>query len=527
MKKLLFLLSLMLSTAMAQTKTTTYTGTIKGYTSNAGFKTGKIYVTNVVTGVDDMYLIDVAPEGTFTVDFPLRMNKECWVSFPFFNGIVYFESGKKVVQDFDITNTAKVTSVFKGYVATTNNDLNKVRPIFSYDWDAIYSDIYQSTPEQYKAYFLQLQSQKLTAIDSMRKNKGLNATACRLATDNIKYEIAGTLIYYNDTREVAYRKKNNIAFTSRTPVLKKVKLDSAYYSFLRSLKYNDPSAMAAFNYKMFINRLMFLDLIYDKAGRIDYTKEINDLKQRGDTTDRKIRESIEALEKSMLYNATVPGTMEKARPVVLKSLLNTDITLELELMDLQDVCQNINNNKMPLSDKALARLKARLKHPYLFTEVLQLNNKVKQAIEASKAQTGYTNNETPGTVADSVFDKIMNKYKGKVVFIDFWATWCSPCLEGIQEMAPLKAELKDENIVFLYITNNTSPEKTYSVMSPGIKGEHYRVTSDEYNVLSERFRINGIPHYAIANKKGIVVDSNFHWTDHEKLKEKLLQMTKE
>lgn len=53
-------------------------------------------------------------------------------------------------------------------------------------------------------------------------------------------------------------------------------------------------------------------------------------------------------------------------------------------------------------------------------------------------------------------------------------------------------------------------------MRPGIKGEHYRLTADEYSVLAKRFQINGIPHYAIANKKGIVVENGSHSIDTEK-----------
>lgn len=528
MKRLTILFLLMLSTVMApaQSKRTTYTGVIKGYSSNLGFKTAQIIVDNVVTGLYDMYLINIASDGSFTVDFPLGMNKECWVSFPFFNSAVYFEPGEKVIQDFDIGDAAKVTSFFKGHVATTNNDINKVRSIFSYNWDSIFSDIYQFTPEQYKAYFLQMQSRKLAALDSIKKRESLNATAYRLAVNDIKYSIAGILMEYNYNREAAYRRKNNIGFVSRTPVLKTVKLDPGYYDFLQKLRYNDPSVMDVYDYYQFINKLKFLDLIYDKAGRLDFTKEINEIKQLN-TSDSSIIKTLKHYERLMSLNATEPGTLEKARPVVLKSLLKTNITLELELMSLQDTCQNIDYKKMPLSDNALTRLKTHLKNPYLFPEVLQLNNKVKQAIEASKTQAGYTDNETPRVAADSVFDKIINKYKGKVVFIDFWATWCGPCRIGIQEMAPLKSELKDEDIVFLYITNQTSPEKTYRVMIPGIKGEHYRLTEDEYNVLVNRFQINGIPHYAIANKKGIVIENGSHWIDTEKLKVRLRELEKE
>ena len=528
MKKLILLFLFILSVLItqAQAKNTVYTGTIKGYSSSMGFKTGTLYLLNVVTGVGETYLIEIAPDGTYMLDFPLNTGKECWISFPFFNGSVYFQPGKKLIHDFDITDVPKVSSRFKGDAETINNEINKVRALFSYNWDSIYSDIHALSPEQYKSYMLGIQSQKLASLDSVRKSEGMSVTSYRLARDKINYSIAAILMNYNDNRESAYRIKNNIGFASRAPVLKRVKLEPGYYDFLRNLRYNNPSAMAVYDYNPFINTLKFLDLIYDKAGRIDYTKEIEELKKR-DTSDNNIKRTIDHMVEAMNRNATVPGTVDKARPEVLRELLQTNITLELELMRLQDTCRNINDNKIPLSEDAIARVKAGLKKPYLFPEVLQLNNKVKQVAELSKTQTGYSNNKTPEVAVDSIFDTIIDRYKGKVIFIDFWATWCGPCLDGIKQVAPMKSELADRDVVFLYITNHSSPETAYKVMITGIKGEHYRLTTDEYNVLAKRFQINGIPHYAIANKKGIVVDNDFHFAGPEKLKARLVQLEAE
>jgi thiol-disulfide isomerase/thioredoxin len=156
-----------------------------------------------------------------------------------------------------------------------------------------------------------------------------------------------------------------------------------------------------------------------------------------------------------------------------------------------------------------------------------LNNNVKKAIETSKLQTGYVSNDTPKVALDSVFDNIVNKYKGKAIFVDFWATWCGPCLQGMEDMKSIKSDLQGQNVVFVYITNPTSPETTYNVMIPDIKGEHYRITADEYNVISERFKINGIPHYTIIDTKGKVVSNGAHGVNTEQLKAQLLQLAKE
>jgi thiol-disulfide isomerase/thioredoxin len=512
---------------IANAKNTTYTGTLKGYTAAWGFKTAKVIVEDAVTGIEETYLINIDSTGRFTANFPLSIDKECWVSFPFYNSAVYFLAGKTVTQHFSFSPTWEVSSVFEGDGSVVNNDINKIRPfVWNDNWDRISSDIYQYTPEQYKAYFLAMGERKIASIDSVAKTAKLSKTAYDLAADNVKYNTAEVLCTYNYHIESAYRIHNKVSFENKAPRLKEVKLEPAYYDFLKKIKYNRTSALSAYNYNLFLKRLKLLSLIYDKAGRSDYTREIKILTQL-DTMEQSNKMTLQHYRMLMANDATAPGTMDKARPDVLKSLINQDISLELKLMSLQDTCQIIDDNKVPMTDVALARLKSKLNNDFLFEPILRLNNNVKKAIETSKLQTGYVSNNTPKVALDSVFDNIVSKYKGKAIFVDFWATWCGPCLQGMEDMKSVKSDLQGQNVVFVYITNPTSPETTYNVMIPDIKGEHYRITADEYNVISERFKINGIPHYTIIDTKGKVISNGAHGVNAEQLKAQLLQLAKE
>ncbi|EHQ25025.1 TlpA family protein disulfide reductase [Mucilaginibacter paludis] len=529
-RKITLFLCIMLSAllAIAQTPKTTYSGKITGYSGNMGFTTGKLIRNNVITGVNEMYVINIQPDGNFSLTFPLVRNEECWISFPFFNSWVYFEAGKNIVQDFNIADIPKVVSAFKGDAERVNNDMNKVRPVLmDYNWDKIYADIYQLTPEQYKSYFLKIQSSKLALIDSIAKQPGFDKIAWNLAVRNVKYGTASDLIHYNYTREAAYRMQNKLSFNNREPVLRPVTLKADYYDFLKTLKYNDPCAMVCYCYFEFMNRLMFMDLIYDSAGLLDYTKEIESLKSK-DTSDANIKATIKIYQDMMSHKATKPGALEKARTGVLKGLIHADISLELDLMYLQPLANELNYKTDTLKDDSLAKIKSVLKHKFLMGDVVALNDKIKQNISNVKKQTSYADSQIPvNTTADSILSAILDRYKGKVVFIDFWATWCAPCIQSIQEIAPLKEELaQDKDIVFLYITDTSSPEKTYQAMMPHIKGEHYRLSQDQHNFLTGRFQINGIPHYVIVNKQGRVVDPDFKWHSNAEIKLKLQDLEK-
>ena len=533
MKNIIVLVFLLftLNEASAKSKMVTYTGTIKGYNTNIGYSTGKIYVSNVVTHLTDLYLIEIKPDGSFLASFPLDYNQECWINFPFFNSHVYFEPGKKIVQDFDITNANNISSIFQGndQLALINNDINKVRPILlGWNWSAIYDDIYLFTPEQYKDYLSKIGARQLSAIDSVATTAGMDKRSYQLVKRYVQYQLAGYLLSYNYTRQNAYRTKNKLPFNDRNPVIPNVKLDVSYYNFLKEIKYNDPTAMSSFWYFGFLDQLKRIELITEQTDRIDYVKEIKSLKAL-DTLDKVLKANLAYFEDMARQNTPKPVPWEKATKLVLKQLLNTNVTLELELLYLQSISVQKDYDKDTLSDAEVDKLRSRTKHKFLLADIETLNSKLRKTIKDAKMQTGYVDNQIKKDAqADGVFADLIKKYEGKAVFVDFWATWCAPCLMSIKEMVPLKEEMaQNKDVVFLYITSPTSPEKSYQIVMPSIKGEHYRLTYDQYNVLAKQFNVTAIPHYALINKAGQVVDKDFKWVGIDEIKKQLVALANE
>lgn len=108
----------------------------------------------------------------------------------------------------------------------------------------------------------------------------------------------------------------------------------------------------------------------------------------------------------------------------------------------------------------------------------------------------------PMTKGDSIFQRIIEPYKGNILFVDFWEMSCGPCRGKMLRMRDEVEANKDKPVKYLYITDDT-PEQCKSFLEPNnIKGEHIHVTRAEWGYLQEKFQFSGIPFVVIYDKDG-------------------------
>jgi len=211
--------------------------------------------------------------------------------------------------------------------------------------------------------------------------------------------------------------------------------------------------------------------------------------------------------------------MQQKQPV-LSQALGTDQGVLFDFMKVMSLGDNIKNfklvdeaeiEKLPIGYQAFIRNK---------------NNDLQKLIEDNKKKTGFTENDIEKVADKDVFPFIISKFKGKPILIDVWATWCGPCKLANEEMKPLKKELENKGIVYVYVAGENSPLETWKNMIPDLHGEHFRLNAKQWDYIYKTFGIEGVPTYFFIDRDGNIKDKVTGYSGVQPMKEKLLQLTK-
>jgi thiol-disulfide isomerase/thioredoxin len=101
-------------------------------------------------------------------------------------------------------------------------------------------------------------------------------------------------------------------------------------------------------------------------------------------------------------------------------------------------------------------------------------------------------------------DLKLSDYKGKIVILDFWATWCGPCRMSIPDLISIQKEYKNDVVVI----GISLDYQTMQNVVPFIKeyGINYPVVFGDQKVVMDYGNVNAIPTSFIIDKSGNVVD---------------------
>lgn len=103
----------------------------------------------------------------------------------------------------------------------------------------------------------------------------------------------------------------------------------------------------------------------------------------------------------------------------------------------------------------------------------------------------------------------LSDFKGKVIYVDVWASWCLPCRWEFPKFEYLADEYKNKNIIFLSLSVDESKEKWLKFLQRKKHHlEEFRVTDSDEKRFSDYFEIYALPHFILIDSKGNLYQNN-------------------
>lgn len=185
------------------------------------------------------------------------------------------------------------------------------------------------------------------------------------------------------------------------------------------------------------------------------------------------------------------------------------------------VCQNRFACRLPLREKEMDVMRTAF-NPDVVRSFEMAYAEGPELWKAHIYKPGYRIREIPKNMpGEQVFEEILSRYRGQVVFVDFWGTSCVPCVKAMKIMQPVKKEFKKKPVAYVFLTSESSPEELWQQMIPNIGGDHYRLTKKQDRYLVKHFGITGVPYYILVGKDGKITYQTTGFMGCEKMRELL------
>lgn len=543
-------------------------GYIKGYDVRLDFKTGIVYTRNDVTGEDYPVVIEIHPDGRFEADIPLINPSYSYLVFNKKPVKFYLEPTQTLamILDWDeflladrmrntLYNFKDIT--FKGAIATVNEDLMNFNEKL-FDYKSFDKKRKTLSPQAFKEDEAIEYKKNLEHLETYLKSNSISDKAKKIIKNNIDLEHANHLFDFTLNRDY-YAKQDT------TNAVLKIPVENDYFDFLQNLDLNDQSLLALNNFSTFVNRLEFSKplRVFPKTNASSFTPEKtfeqyledekieiaeNDKILNKSMKNRTFKSSAEVIEFQKQFSENYKNvlkaysqkyvdpfinipraekvTMEKwqLRDSIVKNVFHLEKNLVYEIIKVRAIDYDIKRSNSENAHAYWKQLQKDITNPFVKEEGQRMVNK-QYPINSSQNNSLKDNlnrnlnisataiqNKLPDGKPTEIFKNIIKNHKGKILFVDFWATSCGPCVATIKRMKEKRKEYKDnKDFEFVFITDESlSPLDTYNkFVEEQELQKNYRLPSDDYNYLRQLFKFNGIPRYIVIDKKGEVINDDF------------------
>tara|TARA_Y100000590_G_scaffold447128_1_gene581880 strand:+ start:136 stop:666 length:531 start_codon:yes stop_codon:yes gene_type:complete len=142
---------------------------------------------------------------------------------------------------------------------------------------------------------------------------------------------------------------------------------------------------------------------------------------------------------------------------------------------------------------------------FLLIFIYLISSSVSYAIQQPNFKNLVVHKE-PLKLKEIAFNNVKNekinlkKYKGSIIIINFWATWCKPCLEEMPSLNRLKTNMNFKNLVILPINVGREDISKINIFFKNLDINNLEIFFDDTNNLANKFSLIGLPTTILINK---------------------------
>lgn len=175
----------------------------------------------------------------------------------------------------------------------------------------------------------------------------------------------------------------------------------------------------------------------------------------------------------------------------------------------------IDDMRQPLATMTIDWLNENIKLDFSRQQVLALNEKYEALSRkdfSNSTNLLSTDNLEGITEGEQILRKIIEPWKGKIILIDVWGTWCGPCKEALKHSQELYERMKPYDMFFLYMANNSSETSWKNVINEyNVTGEnvgHVNLPADQQSAVEDFLKVNSYPSYFLIDREGHLLEVN-------------------
>ncbi len=457
-------------------KPVTISGVIADFQDTIENNTIKLYIHDAGTTSTLSYTSQIDKNGSFLFQFERYLPQDVVIEYGT-NFKVLVHPDDSIHIKFQTTNDRVQllkTLEFSGDASNENSSLrqyqldyysNYFQNLNNYDFDNI---------DKYKLFRDSLHAKMKAYLSDFKKIYKPNNEIEQWIYWDIEMDRAINLLEF--TRQ--YRTKNKLPQTWMP--------SEDYYDFMNSPLSMDESALTNSKAtRWFINKYLF-EYVYPRTI-IDFESK---------TIIGKLLVASKGIDASLLKNIKI-DTEKNAllRQLCYSAFFNEE--LDKKSIEIYD-----DNRKL---------IEQNITEPFLKYPLIANYVDTKVKIDEPSNLTDFKTSSVKDADLNSFLEDIEKNNQGKLIYIDIWATWCSPCIEEMKKSKELHEQLKAKGVECIFVCIDSAKDKCNATLAElDLKGQFYFLSKKQSNLLREKFSISGIPHYLLIDKTGNIIDSGSH-----------------